>query len=119
MMHQLQVRTKVTTLMLALLGAAITVVSLPASTQAVAASSPPRAVVLGDSHASGEGGGSYFPETDTATNRCRRSPNGWAGQLQSMGLMKLSAYPACAGAKIENVLTTGQYGEPAQITAIP
>jgi hypothetical protein len=80
---------------------------------------PPRTAVLGDSHASGEGGGAYLPGTDTATNRCRRSPNSWAGQLSSMGLIKLDTFSACAGAKIDNVLTTGQYNEPAQIDTIP
>lgn len=120
-MHQVTVRSRITTLVLAISAAAFLGFALPVSAHADSSHhyKKLRTAVLGDSHASGEGGGSYFPETDTTTNRCRRSPNSWAEQMDASKVISLRTFSACAGAKIENVLTTGQYNEPAQLTTVP
>lgn len=74
-------------------------------------------VAMGDSYTSGEGAGSYSPESDrdhrdSDWNACRRSPNAWPrkvtlpGQTKSIGALADSFDPAldfqftaCSGAK--------------------
>ncbi|MEV4897637.1 hypothetical protein AB0K48_50725, partial [Nonomuraea sp. NPDC055795] len=83
----------------------------------------PRHIVaaLGDSYASGEGAGTYYPESDanhgnSDWNACRRSKNAWSRKLQLFGLSgALGAqsdgwsadaelgFVACSGAQTQNV----------------
>ncbi|MGW5134140.1 hypothetical protein [Streptomyces sp. NPDC004135] len=74
-------------------------------------------VAMGDSYTSGEGAGSYSPESDrdhgdSDWNACRRSPNAWPrkvtlpGQTKTIGALADSFDPAldfqftaCSGAK--------------------
>ena len=73
-------------------------------------------VALGDSYSSGEGVLPYFPDTDTAVNRCHRSKNAYATQVDIPGGDLGLKFIACSGAKTENVLgTEGQYNERPQI----
>lgn len=98
-------------------------------------------VVLGDSYASGEGAGSYFPETDDSgtggsafRNGCHRSRNAWSrqavlpGTTETVGARADRFDPtmdyhllACSGAKTENLLPNqdfaghGQHKELSQL----
>jgi lysophospholipase L1-like esterase len=78
---------------------------------------------LGDSYSSGVGVGAanYDPGTNTSTDQCLRSPDSYARQYGTAhgypGV--LTVHLACSGAVIDNLTTTGQYSEPAQISAIP
>lgn len=84
--------------------------------------------VVGDSYASGEGAGLYDPDTasDVTGNRCHRSLEYWGGKVVMPGMdgpnyLHLEEVPvnflACSGAVTDNVLYSGQYGEPAQLAA--
>jgi lysophospholipase L1-like esterase/chitodextrinase len=72
-------------------------------------------VALGDSFQSGEGAYDYFPETDTDTNKCHRSPHAYPQRLIDRGLvgnLELSFW-ACSGAVIEDLkLHTSTSGAP-------
>lgn len=73
---------------------------------------------LGDSFASGEGNNAnnYDPATDTATNECHRAYDSYAELITANSSMIQSLeFVACSGAKIDDVRTLGQYGEPAQL----
>src|SRR5262249_19589807 len=73
---------------------------------------------LGDSYSSGVGGGSYDPGTDTSSDKSRRSPDAFprpTAAIAGTGVNHL----ACSGAVMSNIRTTGQYGEPAQLSALP
>jgi lysophospholipase L1-like esterase len=78
---------------------------------------------LGDSYSSGVGVGSanYDQGTNTSTNQCLRSADSYARQYGTAhgypGV--LTVHLACSGAVTGNLTTTGQYGEPPQISAIP
>ncbi|WP_022890771.1 SGNH/GDSL hydrolase family protein [Agromyces italicus] len=63
-------------------------------------------VALGDSFASGQGGGSYL---DTS---CYRSNNSYPKRLDASRALKLTAFPACGGASTVEALV-------AQVPAIP
>ena len=85
-------------------------------------------VALGDSYSSGMGADRtpsnltinqtvYDPATTSATNGCRRTTT--AGQVLLAADLKLKlTNAACAGATTANMLTTGQYGEPAQLNRL-
>jgi hypothetical protein len=84
-------------------------------------------VVLGDSYASGEGAGNYYPETDDSgtsssafRNGCHRSRNAWSRQAvlpdtnESVGAREDRLDPsmdyhllACSGAQTEHLLPNG------------
>ncbi len=73
---------------------------------------------LGDSFASGEGNntGNYDPATDTATNTCHRSNDSYSSIIGGPTSWFLGMeFVACSGAKIENIDTLGQNGEPRQL----
>lgn len=87
----------------------------------------PRVVAMGDSYASGEGTFDYDGGTDVkGVNECHRSPQSWQRNLDLPGLgVSSSANPdidyqqvACSGAVTDNVLNTGQWGEPKQLDAL-
>ncbi|MFE6963931.1 SGNH/GDSL hydrolase family protein [Agromyces sp. NPDC057679] len=63
-------------------------------------------VALGDSFAAGQGGGSYL---DTS---CYRSRNSYPQRLDATAKLKLTAFPACAGASTVETLAS-------QVPAIP
>jgi lysophospholipase L1-like esterase len=80
-------------------------------------------VSMGDSYSSGQGAGDYDPATNIATDSCHRSAHSFALQFAAGPPV---AYPpgsivnaACSGATITDLTTTGQYGEPAQVSQIP
>jgi hypothetical protein len=85
-------------------------------------------VALGDSYSSGMGADRtpsnltinqsvYDPATTSPTNGCRRTTT--AGQVLLAADLKLVlTNAACAGATTANMLTTGQYGEPAQLNRL-
>lgn len=98
---------------------------LLASSSAQAAFYTPKEVVsIGDSFASGDGadvvpGGVPNPayyEQGTFTT-CRRSSQA-AGKQLAADLHAQSKFVACSGATTANILTTGQFEEPAQIQAV-
>jgi lysophospholipase L1-like esterase len=111
-------------LLTAVAAAALTVVSL--ATPAGAATTKTYAA-LGDSYSSGEGACApvttaacgYLHGTATAADECHRSKNAYAVRLKATlpRSWKL-LFAACSGATTENVLTSGQNGEPAQITRL-
>jgi lysophospholipase L1-like esterase len=84
-------------------------------------------VALGDSYSSGEGACQpvtlaachYLAGTNTATDQCHRSHNAYPVR-EAARLPKgwRTLFVACSGAQTSNVLTTGQYGEPAQLAAL-
>ncbi|MCP2323522.1 lysophospholipase L1-like esterase [Hamadaea flava] len=79
--------------------------------------------IVGDSYSAGQGTANYDPGTDTATNRCHRSAQA-PGRLYAAGppqkyRPESIAHLACTSATIANLTVLGQYGEPAQISAIP
>jgi lysophospholipase L1-like esterase len=107
--------------------ACVAVASLLAAPVANAASATPVYVALGDSYSAGEGACkpvsvttcSYLPGSDTATDDCHRSKNAYPVRVAA----KLPhgwqlAFDACSGATTSDVLTTGQNGEPAQISTL-
>ena len=86
--------------------------------------------VLGDSWASGEGLGDYYPGTDQAGNMCHRSRNAWSRQVVLPGLnvsvrqlgdsgggVTYNNY-ACSGATTDAVLTGGWQGEGPQLAKL-
>ncbi|MFD9574125.1 GDSL-type esterase/lipase family protein [Streptomyces sp. NPDC059982] len=93
--------------------------------QPLAAKPQHMVAVLGDSYTSGEGAGSYSPESDANHGKpnwsaCRRSDNAWArkltlpGQSATLGAQADSWSPsaelgfvACSGAMTRNVWSTG------------
>lgn len=81
---------------------------------------PSRYVALGDSYQSGEGAGSYASGTDSdGVNQCHRSANAYAKVLTDDGTIPFALdFVACSGAKISDVLETGQWNEPAQISRV-
>lgn len=91
---------------------------------AAAAAAPSTLVVgLGDSFASGEGAGSYNPETDDRlrNNFCHRSPWSWQRQVQIPNAVteQPRVIQSCSGATAANILSANQGkapAEPPQIT---
>lgn len=74
---------------------------------------------IGDSFASGLGGietGPYLPGSDTPTDHCRRSQTSPARLLPGLANVLIDA--ACSGATTDNMLSTGQFGEPSQISQL-
>lgn len=76
-------------------------------------------VAIGDSFSSGEGAYDYDPETDTEQNACHRSANAYSEHVEDdfdfAGEVRIVT---CSGARVSNVLETGQHGEPPQIEAV-
>jgi lysophospholipase L1-like esterase len=107
----------------ALVAAATTLTAVPAA----AAAPTPVYVALGDSYSSGEGACQpvtlaacrYLTGTNTSTDRCHRSHNAYPVR-ESARLPKgwRTLFVACSGAETSNVLSSGQYGEPAQLAAL-
>jgi lysophospholipase L1-like esterase len=103
--------------------AATTLTAAPA----MATGPTPVYVALGDSYSSGEGacapvtltGCRYLAGTNTNADQCHRSHNAYPVR-ESARLHKgwRTVFVACSGAETSNVLTTGQYGEPAQLAAL-
>jgi lysophospholipase L1-like esterase len=63
-----------------------------------------RLLALGDSYSSGEGAGSYDPDTNASDNTCHRSPLAWSQRVaRSMRLVPLPSL-ACSGAVTGDVL---------------
>jgi lysophospholipase L1-like esterase len=64
-------------------------------------------LALGDSFSSGEGAGSYDPDTNTDGNTCHRSPLAWPVRVAE--ILELNALPslACSGAVIADVMEDG------------
>lgn len=100
-----------------------TVLAAPAS----AAAPTPVYVALGDSYSSGEGACKpltitacdYRAGTATGADNCHRSSNAYGPRT----VAKLPhgwkfVFAACSGAIAANVLSSGQYGEPAQLKAL-
>jgi hypothetical protein len=80
-------------------------------------------VVLGDSYSSGEGVEPFITGTDTSgppANGCHRSEKAYARLLDNSPALRwsLTGFVACSGAKTENITTTGQYNEGAQVAAL-
>ncbi|SDT15979.1 GDSL-like Lipase/Acylhydrolase family protein [Friedmanniella luteola] len=107
-------RAVVATVALALAGSAV--VAAPAQ------AAPPRAVALGDSFASGEGLAPYRAGTDTATNRCHRSPLAYPELLDEgrRPAVRRIRSVACSGAVTGDVVADLRPGDgvPAQVTAL-
>jgi lysophospholipase L1-like esterase len=74
---------------------------------------------IGDSYSSGQGAGDYDEGTDTADNTCKRSPYAFPRQYAATTPSGAIAHLACSGARLANLTSLGQFGEPAQISAIP
>jgi hypothetical protein len=110
---------------LALAGSAVPTVTHAAMSEnpPAAAASGPRAgyVAKGDSYSSGQGSFVYFPETDTATNQCHRSPLAYGPVLsyRDRDLRRLS-FVACSGAVTGDLYAQNHAypGEPAQLSAL-
>jgi lysophospholipase L1-like esterase len=99
---------------LAVLGAALTVITALAAAGPAAAREPGAVVVLGDSAASGEGAGDYAPGTrGEGGNWCHRSAGAYAHRT---GLPGPSVNLACSGARAADVAFggAGRYGEGSQ-----
>jgi lysophospholipase L1-like esterase len=84
-------------------------------------------VALGDSYSSGEGACApvtatacgYLRGTATVTDTCHRSRNAYAVRVKSsLPRNWRLTFAACSGATINDVLTTGQNGEAAQISKL-
>jgi lysophospholipase L1-like esterase len=83
-------------------------------------SPPAKAVVMGDSIASGEGNPSFERGTDVGgQNGCHRSPFSYARLLQNDSDLNFEsmAFVACSGAATANILG-GQWNEPSQLDAL-
>lgn len=76
-------------------------------------------VAMGDSFSSGEGNPSFEVGTNTAANKCHRSPYAYARLLSKDPALNLgtTAFVACSGATTENIVR-GQYNEKAQTNAL-
>jgi lysophospholipase L1-like esterase len=77
---------------------------------------------IGDSYSSGVGTGNYDADSNVSGgDQCLRSPDSYPRQFGAANGYPgvLTVHLACSGAVIKNLTTTGQYGEPAQISAIP
>ena len=105
----------------------LTTLGTVAQQPAVASSSTPVYVALGDSYSSGEGackpltitGCDYRSGTNTTSDQCHRSHNAYGVRVAA----KLAhgwrfVFAACSGATTASLTTTGQYGEPAQLAAL-
>jgi lysophospholipase L1-like esterase len=96
--------------------------SAPSAASCVTVPQPTYAIV-GDSYSSGQGAGNYDPGTDTTSDQCHRTANSFGRQYAAGPPVVYApadvAQPACSGATIANLTTTGQFGEPAQISQIP
>jgi len=114
-----------------IIGALALVITWTLTTAAISAASTPGSksyVAMGDSFSAGTGAGNtplpgigQTPE-DIATYGdtffgCNRSANAYPVQLATTHGYQLTNV-TCSGATIENILVTGQSGEPAQITAL-
>jgi lysophospholipase L1-like esterase len=78
------------------------------------ASEPSKYVALGSSFAAGPGIPDQIPGTEDG---CRRSTNNYPHQTAArLGLALTDA--TCSGATTENILTSGQYEQPAQILSV-
>ncbi len=78
-------------------------------------------VAMGDSFSSGEGVEPFVPGTgSTGVNECHRSEEAYPFLLEDdMDLnLNLTVFAACSGATTQNITTSGQWGEPAQIEAL-
>jgi hypothetical protein len=78
-------------------------------------------VALGDSFSSGEGVPPFGSSTAiTGVNECHRSSKAYPGLIDQIGAydLNLTAFRACSGAKMENITTTGQYNESAQVSSL-
>lgn len=78
-------------------------------------------VALGDSFSSGEGVPPFGALTAiSGVNECHRSFKAYPRLLdQHAGYnLNMTAFRACSGAKMENITTTGQYNETAQISSL-
>lgn len=83
-------------------------------------------VVVGDSFAAGEGGDNkpgFIPEPykyylPGQLTTCKRTVSAAGYRLANELKADSLKFVACGGAKVDNVLNTGQHGEPAQVTAI-
>jgi len=77
-------------------------------------------VAMGDSFSSGESDAPFFSPTDiSGGNQCHRSSNAypeWVSQTSST--LSLTDFTSCSGATTDNVLTSGQYNEPAQVKVL-
>jgi hypothetical protein len=74
--------------------------------------------IVGDSYSAGEGTGDYDQGSDTSTDKCHRSRHAFGRQFADEAGYA-ARHIACSGAKIPNLTTTGQSGEPAQLSQIP
>ncbi len=104
--------------------AAVVAAGLALTATPAAAATPKSYVALGDSYSSGEGACApvttaacgYLPGTATSTDDCHRSTNAYPVRVKPAG-WRLT-FAACSGATAANVLTSGQYGEPAQLSKV-
>lgn len=101
-------RTVVATVALALVGSALVATPAPATSRSGA-----RAVALGDSFASGEGLAPYRAGTDTATNRCHRSPRAYPELLDEgrRPAVRQIRSVACSGAVTGDVVADLRPGD--------
>lgn len=92
---------------------------MTAAAPSAAAAVATRVIGLGDSYASGEGAGSYDPDTDAPLNQCHRSPLSWQRTAEIPGATGVErVHVACSGATVASVLSTSHQGEPPQIGAL-
>ncbi len=89
----------------------------------VYAAPPVNLYTFGDSYASGVGAMQYIPETDINNiNQCHRAETAYGPLLaRRLGLSpeKNFHFPACGGAKTENIYNIGQWNEKPQILGVP
>lgn len=86
-----------------------------------AVDTPVNYVALGDSFSSGEGVPPFLAGTDVhAVNECHRSNVAYPELLdRDMSLpLTLTTFAACSGAKTENILSSGQWKEPKQLSSV-
>ncbi|CAM3690597.1 SGNH/GDSL hydrolase family protein [Smaragdicoccus niigatensis] len=73
---------------------------------------------MGDSFASGEGTGDYYPGTDTGADTCHRSPHAYGPQVAQTNGLDLT-FVACSGAATWDIVHPNQSDpEPAQISQL-
>lgn len=73
-------------------------------------------LAVGDSYSSGEGAPPFLPGTDTLSDRCHRSANGYASRLRAqLPASTPFQFHACSGATIGDMMFGGQYGEGDQL----